>query len=67
MITVVICLLNFFYIATPLGWILSLLLFVKDISIILSNVQTLYNNRAVAILIFSGGLPLFDSYEPAIY
>ena len=28
--------------------------------------QTLYNNRAVTILIFSG-LPLFDSYGPAIY
>ena len=47
------------------GWILKLLLFVTDISIVLSNVQALYNNITVTILILSGP-PLFDSYEPAI-
>ena len=35
------------------------------IYIILSNVQALYNDRAVTILIFRG-LPPFDSYEPDI-
>ena len=38
--------------AIPLGWILILLLFVTHISIILGNVQALYNNRAVTILIY---------------
>ena len=44
---------NFFLkVAIPMEWILNLLVFVTHISIILSNVQALYNNRAVTILIF---------------
>ena len=42
----------FLKVAIPKGWFLSLFLFVANISIILSNVQALYSNRAVTILIF---------------
>ena len=43
---------NFLKVAIPMGWILILLLCVTHISIILSNVQALHNNRAVTILTF---------------
>ena len=52
-------------VAIPLGWIFSLLLFMTHISIILSNVQALYNNRAVTILILmwsSSIWPLWTSH-----
>ena len=46
------------------SWVL--LLFVAHISIILSYVQALYNNRAVTILIFRWSSSVWQSYEPAI-
>ena len=44
---------------------IPLLLFVTHMSIILSNVQALFNNRGVTIL-YLGRLPPFDSYKPPI-